>query len=101
MVQSASGKADLPALDLLKLSASELHLTMHNGELTSQQLVGKCLKQNQRYNQAAPMLHAIISTPSTDALEREAKVLDKERAEGKLRGPLHGIPIIVKVFTYG
>lgn len=96
--QPAPSEMGPPALDLLKLSASELQSLMHNGELTSLQLVRLCLAQIQRNDRAGHNLRAMISLPSADAIEAEAKILDQERSQGKLRGPFHGLPIIVKVF---
>jgi amidase len=43
------------------------------------------------------MLRAIISLPPKEELLSVAKKLDRERAENKIRGPFHGIPIIIKV----
>lgn len=94
--QPAPSEMGPPALDLLKLSASELQSLMHNGELTSLQLVRLCLAQIQRNDRAGHNLRAMISLPSADAIEAEAKILDQERSQGKLRGPFHGLPIIVK-----
>ena len=95
--QPASSEMAPPALDLLKLSASELQSLMHKGELTSLQLVRLCLAQIQRNDRAGHNLRAIISLPSTEVIEAEAKTLDQERSQGKIRGPFHGLPIIVKV----
>ena len=41
-------------------------------------------------------LNAFAHLAPEDGLLAQAQVLDKERAEGKLRGPLHGVPISVK-----
>jgi len=48
----------------------------------------------QRIADCNGQLHAIIAT-NPDALT-EADALDRERAAGKVRGPLHGIPVIIK-----
>ncbi len=64
---------------------------MNSGALTSAQLVTNYLNQIASLN---PLLHAVIET-NPDALSI-AQARDKERKTGKLRGPLHGIPIIVK-----
>jgi len=69
----------------------QLQALMNSGALTSAQLVTNYLNQIASLN---PLLHAVIET-NPDALSI-AQARDKERKTGKLRGPLHGIPIIVK-----
>src|SRR5947209_19696524 len=64
---------------------------MNSGTLTSVQLTTNYLNQIATFN---PLLHAVIET-NPDALAI-AKKLDTERHSGHLRGPLHGIPILVK-----
>ena len=61
------------------------------GHLTSRQLTLAYLYQIDRLN---PLLNAVIET-DPKAVEM-AIYLDNERRQGRLRGPLHGIPILVK-----
>lgn len=82
---------------LLTSSAAELQALLRSGDLTSVQLVKACLNQISKYDRSGPTLRAIISTPPAENILSIAESLDKERAAGKVRGPLHGIPIIVKV----
>lgn len=82
-------------LQLLKSSA-ELQTLLRSGDLTSVQLVKACLNQISKYDRSGPTLRAIISTPKEEIILSFAERLDKERAAGKVRGPLHAIPIIVK-----
>src|SRR5438874_6699882 len=64
---------------------------MTNGQLTSRDLVLGYLKRMQSLN---PTLHAVIETnPNAVSI---AAGLDNERRAGHVRGPLHGIPILVK-----
>jgi amidase len=69
----------------------ELQALMNSGGLTSVQLTTNYLNQIATFN---PLLHAVIET-NPDALAI-AKKLDTQRHSGHLRGPLHGIPILVK-----
>lgn len=69
----------------------ELQALMASGSITSQQLTAKYLA---RIAQINPLLHAVIET-NPDALSIAAQ-LDQERKHGRLRGPLHGIPVLVK-----
>lgn len=85
---------DTTAIDLLTIDAKGLQSLLANGELTSLDLVRQCLAQIQKHD---GYLHAMIKTTPIQILEKTAKSLDQERAVGILRGPLHGIPILVKV----
>ena len=82
------------SIDLLTIDAKGLQSLLTDGKFTSLDLVRQCLAQIQKHD---GYLHAMIKTTPTQILEETAKSLDRERAEGKLRGPLHGIPILVKV----
>ena len=82
---------------LLTASATELQALLQSGDLTSVQLVKACLNQIAKYDRSGPTLRAIVSTPPEEHILSVAERLDKERTTGKVRGPLHGIPIIVKV----
>lgn len=71
------------------MDASELQACLSQEKLTSVQI------RKQDHN--GLKLHAMISTPSEEDLVKVAAELDRERKEGKIRGPLHGITTIVKV----
>ncbi|KAH6627164.1 amidase signature domain-containing protein [Chaetomium sp. MPI-SDFR-AT-0129] len=88
-----SGAEGGQAFDLLTIDAKGLQGLLDQGELTSLDLVRQCLTQIQQHD---GNLHAMISITPTDVLEETARLIDRERADGKLRGPLHGIPIIIK-----
>ncbi|KAI0109049.1 amidase signature domain-containing protein [Nemania sp. FL0031] len=89
-------EAVMKNIDLLKASAAELQALLHSGDLTSVQLVKACLNQIAKYDRSGPTLRAIISTAPEPYILSVAESLDKERAARGVRGPLHGIPIIVK-----
>lgn len=80
-------------IDLMDASISELETAMEKGELTAEQLVQMYIDRINAYDKSLN-LNSII-TINSKALD-EAKELDKERAAGKIKGKLHGIPIIVK-----
>jgi amidase len=69
----------------------EMQSAMKAGRVTSRQLVEQYLMRIAMYEDR---LNAAIHV-NANAL-REAEALDRERAQGKLRGPLHGIPIALK-----
>jgi amidase len=64
------------------------------GGLTSEALVSAYLKRIEAYDKKGPRINAVI-TLNPRALAA-AKALDAERKAGKVRGPLHGIPVILK-----
>jgi amidase len=73
---------------------AELSAAMAAGTLTAEKLVELCLARIQAFDRAGPKLRAVISL-NPNALE-VARQLDAERKAGKVRGPLHGIPVIFK-----
>ncbi|KAI1368526.1 putative glutamyl-tRNA amidotransferase subunit A [Xylaria arbuscula] len=80
-------------LNLLTATASDLEAALRSGHLTSEELVFAYLRRIKEYN---GYLKAIISTPPEDHVLSIARNLDLERSAGKIRGPLHGIPIVLK-----
>lgn len=90
-----------PAFDVLSTTASQLQSLLISGKITSVQIVETYLEQIEKHNHSGARLHAIIATAERGVVLAKAAALDGERRNGKLRGPLHGIPIIVKdCFTF-
>ncbi|KAG9844886.1 amidase, partial [Aureobasidium melanogenum] len=77
--------------DVYELSVDEIQHLLSTKAMTSVSFVKHCLERIRRVN---PYLECVIET-NPDALEI-AQQLDNERAKGKTRGPLHGIPVLVK-----
>jgi amidase len=77
--------------NVVEASISDMQKAMAEGRVTSRQLVEQYLIRIAMYDHR---LHAAVSV-NPNALA-QADALDKERAAGKLRGPLHGIPVAVK-----
>ena len=80
-------------IDIMDATVAGLSDEMEKGNVTSEQLVQMYIDRIHAYDKKKK-LNSIISI-NPNALE-EARVLDKERAAGTVRGPLHGIPIVVK-----
>jgi amidase len=88
--QSARPRNDI----VYEASITELQSAMSAGRLRSVDLVDAYIARINAYDHAGPALNAIIRlNPHARA---DAAVLDAERKAGKVRGPLHGIPVIVK-----
>jgi amidase len=84
----------LPAYDVTEKSIEALQRAMQAGEVTSRQLVDLYLARIEAYDQRGPALNAItvLNPKARDA----AEALDAERKARGPRGPLHGIPVLVK-----
>ncbi|MDP2054834.1 MAG: amidase family protein [Acidobacteriota bacterium] len=78
-------------LNVVEATIPQMQAAMASGRLTSRQLVEQYLIRLGMYEDR---LNAALAVSPT-ALQ-EADVLDRERAQGKLRGPLHGIPVALK-----
>jgi Asp-tRNA(Asn)/Glu-tRNA(Gln) amidotransferase A subunit family amidase len=72
----------------------ELQDAMTGGQLTSAQLVQFYLDRIAAYDQAGPRVNAVLAINPNAAAD--AGALDSERKRGRTRGPLHGIPILLK-----
>jgi amidase len=73
---------------------ADINAAYKKGTLTAEKLTEIYLARIAAYDQLGPSLNTVI-TANPKALE-EAKALDAERKAGKVRGPLHGIPIVLK-----
>jgi amidase len=71
-----------------------LAASMASGQSSSAAITRRYLDRIQRLNHRGPKLHAVIAV-MPDAMQ-QARVLDAERKAGRVLGPLHGIPVLVK-----
>lgn len=83
-----------PAFDLEETTIRELQRKMTSGELTAHSLAEKYLARIDAVDKHGPAINSVIEL-NPDALAI-AEGLDKERKAGKLRGALHGIPVLIK-----
>ena len=84
----------MAADDLLDAGVREQGAAMAAGKTSSQQLVKRYLARIAAVDKAGPKINSVIElNPEALAIAAE---LDRERAAGKLRGPLHGIPVLLK-----
>ena len=80
-------------IDLLDATIAELTAEMEAGHVTSAELTRMYLDRIEAYDDELNLNS--ITNINPNALE-DAAALDRERAAGDIRGPLHGIPVIVK-----
>ena len=78
--------------DLAGLSLTEAARRLHNREATAAELVDACLA---RVEQWEPHIQALVTVLGEQAIGR-AEQADRELAGGRRRGPLHGVPVVVK-----
>lgn len=86
-------------VDLLRITAAELQDQLSQRLLTSETLVKQYVDQIEKHNLKGIALHAVTSVTNWDRLLTRARALDEERQDKGPRGPLHGIPVVVKVST--
>lgn len=83
-----------PAFDVTEATIPQLQAALADGRTTSVALVDAYLARIAAYDTHGPKLNAIIRLNAN--ARAQAAELDAERKQGNVRGPLHGIPIIVK-----
>jgi amidase len=81
-------------LQIEELTLDQLHTYFQNGEITSVELVKVYLERIAKYDKNGPAYHSVLEV-NPEALFI-ARNLDQERMDGQLRGPLHGVPVIIK-----
>lgn len=92
--QTSEYNANYADFELNEVTIHQLQEKMHSGELTSEQITRKYLDRIEQIDNKGPELHAVIEI-NPDALTM-ARQMDEERKSGKVRGPLHGIAVLIK-----
>jgi amidase len=85
------------SIDVLTADVKTLHGLLAAGKGSSRLLVELYLSQIRKHD---GRLHATIETAPLSLLVSRAEEMDKELEAGQIRGPLHGIPIIIKVSVH-
>lgn len=91
---TSSAQPAAPAVDVVELSATTALERMAAGTLTSRALTQAYLDRIAAVDDDGPRLNAVIDLNPSALAEAEAR--DAERAAATSRGPLHGLPILVK-----
>ncbi|MDB5117160.1 MAG: amidase [Mucilaginibacter sp.] len=79
---------------LNEVTIDVLQQKMRSGDYTSQSITQLYLDRIATIDKEGPKLNAVIEL-NKDAMDM-AFAMDKERKKGKVRGPLHGIPVLIK-----
>src|SRR4030095_10328525 len=82
------------AFELDEATVADLQKRMESGQDSSRTLCEKYMARIEALDRQGPTLRAVLEI-NPDALAI-AESLDAERKAGKVRGPLHGIPILIK-----
>ncbi|QEM02334.1 amidase [Mucilaginibacter rubeus] len=100
---SAENKADETAavdnskddiFELSEITIADLQQKMQSKQFTSRLITELYLKRIDQIDKKGIMLNSVIEL-NKDALNM-ADAMDREREKGKVRGPLHGIPVLIK-----
>ncbi|MFG6495178.1 amidase family protein [Fictibacillus sp. UD] len=86
--------SQINVLQIEEITLNQLHIHFESGDLTSFDLVKYYLDRISRYDKQGPQINSVLEV-NPDALFI-ARNLDHERQNGKIRGPLHGVPVIIK-----
>src|SRR5499427_3924770 len=93
---AACGTVRIPGagINLEEITVAELQASMTAGRLDAETLVNMYLSRIQAVDRSGPALHSVQEiNPDAVAI---ARGLDEERRVGRVRGPLHGVPILLK-----
>ncbi|HVS13548.1 MAG TPA: amidase [Thermoanaerobaculia bacterium] len=91
---SSGASAAVSSFELEEATLDQLRAGMESGRWSASRITELYLERIARLDREGPTLRSVIET-NPDALEIAAS-LDAERREGRVRGPLHGIPVLLK-----
>src|SRR5205823_4942046 len=90
----AAEPVNIAPFELEETTVAALHTAMESGRMRAHSITQQYLARIADLDRKGPALHHVIEV-NPDALSI-ADALDRERKAGHARGPLHGIPILVK-----
>jgi amidase len=94
MLMVLAGPAGAAPYQVAEKDIATLQADMAAGRVSAAELVRAYIARIDALDRAGPQLHAVIAV-NLNAID-DAQALDAERKAGHTRGPLHGIPILVK-----
>jgi len=87
-------KPEIDSFELLEADISLLQEYMQTGKHSSRQITELYIDRIRNFDKKGPSVNSVIEL-NPEALSI-ADLMDKERKSGKIRGPLHGIPVLIK-----
>lgn len=94
IVLHPSAEKQTDRFNLNEMTIADLQITMSDGRFTSQSITEQYLARIRSIDQEGYELRSVIEL-NPDAISI-AQEMDRERIQGKVRGPLHGIPVLIK-----
>lgn len=91
---STMSSAPAATLDLTTATVADVQAAYAGGQVSAEQVVSAYLARIAAYDKQGPRIEAIVVV-NPAALD-DARALDRARAAGAVRGPLHGIPVVIK-----
>jgi amidase len=89
-----SSKDAVPAFELDEITVAQLQDAMRSGKYTSRRLCELYISRIEALDRSGPTLRSVIET-NPEAMDIAAR-MDAERKTGRVRGPLHGVPVLIK-----
>lgn len=91
---AAGSSAPIKAFEFEETTVADLQEAMRSGRRSSRQITEAYLARIQEVDKSGPAINSVIElNPDAVAMAEER---DKERQNGRVRGPLHGVPILIK-----
>ena len=91
---ATTGASSTKDFEFAEATVASLQGSMGAGRLTSRELTRAYLERIEEVDRKGPSINSVIET-NPDALSI-AESLDRERKAGRVRGPLHGVPLLIK-----
>lgn len=94
LAEQPSTAQTVKPFDLDEITIEQLQTAMSSGRMTAVSVARKYLQRIDEVDRRGPALNSVIEVnPDAEAI---AATMDAERKAGKVRGPLHGVPILIK-----
>ena len=93
-VEGSQGGEMAVDYDVVETSIATLAADMAAGEVTAEALVAAYRARIEQIDWSGPTLRSVICLSPT--ADEDARALDAERRAGRVRGPLHGVPLLIK-----
>ncbi|HYO62843.1 MAG TPA: amidase [Pyrinomonadaceae bacterium] len=94
VAEGRAAAAGVKSFELEEMTVAEMRDGMRAGRFTARSLAEKYLERIEDVDRRGPSVNSVIETnPEALAI---AESLDRERKQGRVRGPLHGIPVLIK-----
>ncbi len=94
VLAAAAPAPDTPPFELDEMTIADLQAGMSSGKFTARSITEKYLTRIEAIDKQGPAINSVLEL-NTDALAM-AEAADKERKDKGARGPLHGIPVLIK-----